>query len=70
MIEEGKYIQARKSQLHFFKNVQLYTKADSNKFLLYKPSGITLGEMRIREGRHPDILYVKQIDKIRGIVIL
>lgn len=67
MIEEGKYIQARKSQLHFFKNVQLYTKADSNKFLLYKPSGITLGEMRIREGRHPDILYIKQTDKIRGI---
>lgn len=65
--ETKQYIQARKSQLNFYRDVQLFNKADENRFVLYKPSGTLLGEMRVSEGRHPEILYIKQADKIRGL---
>ncbi len=61
------YIKARKSQYYFYKSVPLYTKVEENKYVLYKPSGITLGEMRMSEGLHPEMLYISKGDKIRGI---
>ena len=64
---ETKYILARKSQLHFYRDVPLYTKTGESKFVLYKPSGITLGEMRIKEGLHPDSLYINSSDKLKGL---
>ena len=67
MSKEGKYIQARKSQLHFYRDVPLYTQASEANFVLYKPPGITLGEMRISEGLHPDVLFIRPTDKLRGL---
>ena len=61
------YIKARKSQYYFYKSVPLYTKVEENKYVLYKPSGITLGEMRMSEGLHPEMLYISKGDKINGI---
>jgi putative nucleotidyltransferase with HDIG domain len=37
------------------------------KYVLYKPSGIRLGDMRVSEGRHPEELHIKNSHKIRGI---
>ncbi len=61
------YIKARKSQYHFYRSVPLYTQTEENKFVLYKPPGITLGEMRLSEGLHPETLYISKADKINGI---
>ncbi len=64
---ENKYILARKSQLHFYRDLPLYTKTGESKFVLYKPSGITLSEMRISEGLHPDTLFIRPTDKLKGL---
>jgi hypothetical protein len=46
-------IMARKSQLKFYRDVELYRKAEGGGFVLYKQSGMTLRDMRIDEERHP-----------------
>lgn len=63
----SEYINARISQLSFYSNIPLYTKSQNESYVLYKPSGITLGEMRIAEGMHPAELYIKQTDKMTGL---
>ena len=35
--------------------------------MLYKPAGLRLSEMRIKEERYPETLFLKRIDKLRGI---
>ena len=60
-------IKARKSQLKFYRDVELYKKDEGEGFVLYKQSGMALHDMRIDEERHPAVLYIKQKDKIRGI---
>jgi putative nucleotidyltransferase with HDIG domain len=60
------YILARESQLHFYKDIPLYTKT-SKGYVYYKPAGMTLGEMRLNEGRHPAKLYIFQKDKLKGL---
>jgi len=65
--EEKVYIPARKTQLHYYKDVPLYVRGKGQKFVLYKPSGMTLNDMRISEGLHPNKLYIKQTDKVAGI---
>ncbi len=62
-----KYVPARKSQLDYYRAVPLYFQNQSQDFLLYKPAGINLNEMRIKDGRYPDKLYLKRTDKIRGV---
>ncbi|GAF73158.1 unnamed protein product [marine sediment metagenome] len=66
-MEIGEYIQARKSQLNFYKDIELYTKAEGKGFVLYKKVGITLNDMRIDQARHPKILHIRQMDKLKGI---
>lgn len=61
------YIKARKSQYHFYRSVPLYNKIEKNNYVFYKPPGITLGEMRLSEGLHPETLYISKGDKINGI---
>ena len=63
----SEYVSARISQLSFYSNIPLYTKSQNESYVLYKPSGITLGEMRIAEGMHPAELYIKQTDKMTGL---
>lgn len=36
-------------------------------FVLYKPHGKTLGDMRLNEARHPNILYMLKKDKLKGL---
>lgn len=60
-------IKARKSQLTFYRDVELFRKSIGEGFVLYKPAGMTLKDMRVKEGMHPSVLYIKQDDKIRGI---
>lgn len=62
----SEYIPARKSQLNFYQDIPLYTKADQG-FVLYKPPGTTLSDMRVSEARHPNKLYILQKDKLRGL---
>ncbi len=61
------YIPARKSQLKFYKAIELFNKVADSGFVLYKRSGITLGKMRIERGIHPVKLYIKQSDKLKGL---
>jgi HD-GYP domain-containing protein (c-di-GMP phosphodiesterase class II) len=61
------YIRARKSQYHFYRAVPLFTKIDGRKFVLYKPAGTSLGEMRLTDSKHPEALFIKKDDKINGI---
>ena len=64
---EQEYIPARTTQLNYYKDVPLYIQGKKQKFVLYKPPGMTLHDMRIAEGLHPNKLYIKQTDKIAGI---
>ena len=61
------YIKARKSQYHFYRVVPLFTRIDGEKFVLYKPAGIILGDMRLSDSKHPEALFIKKDDKINGI---
>ena len=63
----SEYIIARKSQFHFYKTVPLYNKVGDDKYVLYKPRGIKLGDMRLNASLHPEVLYMKSADKIHGI---
>ena len=64
---EENYIQARRSQLKFYRDIPLFAKAGESNFVLYKPAGITLGEMRIKEGLHPNNLFIRSADKLKGL---
>jgi len=64
---EQEYIPARTTQLNYYKDVPLYVQGKGQKFVLYKPSGMTLQDMRVAEGLYPKKLYIKQTDKIAGI---
>ena len=61
------YIPARTSQLNYYRRVPLYIRGKGETFVLYKPPGMTLHDMRLAEGKHPDKLYIKKADKIAGI---
>ena len=63
---DSDYIKARKSQLFFYNKVPLYKKNDA-RFVLYKPAGIGLVDMRLNEERHPRDLYISKSDKLAGI---
>ncbi len=60
------YVQARDSQLSFYKQIPLYRRNDSH-FTLYKAAGITMGEVRVGECAHPKKLYINQSDKLKGL---
>jgi HD-GYP domain-containing protein (c-di-GMP phosphodiesterase class II) len=64
---EQVYIPARTTQLNYYKDVPLHVQGKGHKFVLYKPPGMTLHDMRVSEGLHPKKLYIKQTDKIAGI---
>ena len=61
------YIQARNSQLHFYRTVGLFHRAQNDQFALYKPPGQILNEMRLTTGQHPRRLYIRRQDKLAGL---
>jgi len=54
---------------HFFayEKFPLYYQSDSGDFVLYKPAGITLEDMRIRERLLPKKLYIQKKNKIKAV---
>jgi putative nucleotidyltransferase with HDIG domain len=54
---------------HFFayNKFPLYYQSGNGDFLLYKPAGIPLKEMRLREGLLPKNLYIKKKNKIEAV---
>jgi len=63
----NEFIFVKNSLLYFYRKVPLYYYADNGKCLLYKPAGITLKEMRIKEKLLPKKLYIKQKSKVDAI---
>jgi putative nucleotidyltransferase with HDIG domain len=61
------YIQARKSNLNYYQAVPLFYHNDNGGFVLYKPAGFKLADIRIDQKRHPEKLYIKKTDKLAGI---
>jgi putative nucleotidyltransferase with HDIG domain len=63
----SEYISARKSQLKYYRDVELFNKIEGKGFVLYKRAGITLSNMRLDHGTHPEVLYIRQAEKLRGL---
>jgi hypothetical protein len=63
----NEFIFVKNSLLYFYRKVPLYYYADNGKCVLYKPAGITLKEMRIKEKLLPKKLYIKQKSKVDAI---
>jgi putative nucleotidyltransferase with HDIG domain len=63
----SEYIQARKSQLKYYRDVELFNKIDGKGFVLYKRAGIMLSDLRLVHGTHPEVLYIRQTDRLRGL---
>ena len=61
------YIQVDNSRLNLFRKVPFYYENRKGGFAIYKPVGVTLSEMRIRDRMHPKILYIKRKNKIEAI---
>lgn len=61
------YIQARKSHINYYQAVPLFYHNNNGGFVLYKPAGVKLSDIRIDQKRHPEKLYIKQTDKLAGI---
>jgi HD-GYP domain-containing protein (c-di-GMP phosphodiesterase class II) len=63
----GEYVQARKSQLKYYRGVELFNKIEGKGFVLYKRAGIMLGDMRLNHGTHPEVLYLRQADRLTAV---
>lgn len=63
----AQYIPAKRSQLRFYRDVELYARVEGKGFVLYKRAGITLSDMRLEYGTHPKALFIRQADKLRGL---
>jgi len=63
----SEYIQARKSQLKYYRDVELFNKIEGKGFVLYKRAGIMLSDVRLDHGTHPEVLYIRQADKLKGL---
>ena len=61
------YIPARKSQLPYYREIPLFYMSSTGKFVMYKPPGTTLFDMRVKKGRVPEKMYIRKSDKILGL---
>ena len=64
---ETNFIKARKSNLFLYRSIPLYHRASAQRFVVYKPPGINLVQMRVKENLIPRELYLKKTDKAKGI---
>ena len=64
---EQEYIAGRKTQLEYYRKTPLYCLSSNRSFVLYKPAGMTLEEMRVATGRMPSQLYLRSMDRLAGI---
>ena len=61
------YILVENSRLNLFRKIPFYYENREGEFAIYKPVGVTLSEMRIRERMHPKKLYIKRKNKVEAI---
>ena len=61
------YILVENSRLNLFRKIPFYYENREGEFAIYKPVGVTLSEMRIRERMHPKKLYIKRNNKVEAI---
>ncbi len=65
-MDQQNYIQVRNSQINYYKQVPLFYQPGTDSYVLYKPAGTSLTEMRISQQRHP-LLYIQEEDRIVAI---
>jgi HD-GYP domain-containing protein (c-di-GMP phosphodiesterase class II) len=65
-LQEKNYIAIRNSQINYYKEVGLYY-IEGGSFVLYKPPGKSMTDLRMKEGRHPTELYIHQNDRKAAI---
>jgi HD-GYP domain-containing protein (c-di-GMP phosphodiesterase class II) len=65
-LQEKNYIAIRNSQINYYKDVGLYY-IQGGTFVLYKPPGKLMTELRLNEKMHPTQLYIHQNDRITAI---
>jgi putative nucleotidyltransferase with HDIG domain len=61
------YIKARKSNLFLYHTVPLYYTSNGERYGIYKPSGMSLKEMRVKQNLIPRELYLKKTDSAQGM---
>ena len=61
------YILVETSRLNLFRKIPFYYENREGEFAIYKPVGVTLSEMRIRDRMHPKKLYIKRKNKVEAI---
>ena len=65
-MEQQSYIQVRNSQINYYIEVPLFYQTGTDAYILYKPAGARLSEMRINQQRHP-LLYIQEGDRLVAI---
>ena len=65
-MDQHNYIQVRNSQINYYRTVPLFYQTDTDSYVLYKPAGTSLPEMRISQQRHP-LLYIQEEDRMVAI---
>ncbi|MGD8990360.1 MAG: HD domain-containing protein [Desulfobacterales bacterium] len=65
-MQEKNYIAIRNSQLNYYRDVGLYY-PQSGSFVLYKPPGKLITDLRLSEKRHPPVLYICRKDRVAAI---
>ena len=65
-MEQQNYIQVRNSQINYYVEVPLFYQTGANSYVLYKPAGERLSNMRIDQHRHP-LLYIQEEDRLVAI---
>ncbi|MDX2498930.1 MAG: HD domain-containing protein [Deltaproteobacteria bacterium] len=65
-MEQQSYIQVRNSQISYYVEVPLFYQTGTDAYILYKPAGTCLSEMRINQHRHP-LLYIQEEDRLVAI---
>ncbi|MGD9239471.1 MAG: HD domain-containing protein [Desulfobacterales bacterium] len=65
-MQEKNYIPIRNSQINFYRDVGLFY-IEGGSFVLYKPPGKSMTDLRLNEERHPTELYIHQKDRLTAI---
>jgi HD-GYP domain-containing protein (c-di-GMP phosphodiesterase class II) len=65
-LQEKNYIPIRNSQINFYRDVGLFY-IEGGSFVLYKPPGKSMTDLRLNEERHPTELYIHQKDRLTAI---
>ena len=65
-MDQQNYIQVRNSQINYYRKVPLFYQTGTDAYVLYKPAGASLPELRISQRRHP-LLYIQEEDRLAAI---